>query len=87
MDCKVPAQLAWNVLQTGATDFVSVGDEVVQPCIQLLGSMEPPVLAGESAVAGLGALIGAAAQPELAATLGLGLDSRVVVIICEGRVK
>jgi len=87
LDCKVPTQLAWDVLETGATDFVSVGDEVVAPCIELLTALESPLVAGESAVAGLAAVVGAAAQPEIAAALGLNSDSRVAVVICEGKVK
>ena len=49
----------------------------------LVASLEPPIRAGESAVAGLGALVAAAAQPELAKALKLDKKSRVVVIVCE----
>ena len=84
LDCKVPTALAWSVLESGANDFVAVPDEVVTPCIELLGSLSPePIRAGESAVAGLGALLGACAQPQLASALGIGPSSRVALIVCE----
>ena len=41
-------------------------------------------MAGESGVAGIAVLLAAGAQPSLAAKLGLGPDSVVVAIACEG---
>ncbi|KAL1495536.1 hypothetical protein AB1Y20_016900 [Prymnesium parvum] len=87
LDCRAPASLAWRVLEVGANDFVAIGDEVVQPCIDELASLPTPLKAGESAVAGLGVIIAAAAQPELAKGLQIGPNSRLAAIICEGRVK
>ena len=117
LDCKVPANLAWRVLSEGANDFVSVPDDCIDPCIELLKSEAPDLLewvwgsgidyenhfdyddaifdyeqlkegwtidAGESAVAGLGALVASAAQPELAKALGLDRTSRVGLVVCEG---
>ena len=81
---EVPTKLAWDVLETGCDAFVAVGDEVVEPCQELLNGLEPALPAGESAIAGLGAVIAAAAQPELRQLLSLGADSRVAVIVCEG---
>ena len=85
LDCKEPAPLAWRVLAPGAADFVSIGDECVAPCVQLLEALPAPLHAGKSAVASLGAVVAAAAQPELRARLGLSPDSRVALIVCEGR--
>ena len=87
LDCKVPTKLAWDVLQTGATAFVAVDDQVVVPCLDLLNSLDPPLPAGESAVAGLAAVVAAASQSDLRAELALNSDSRVVVIVCEGPTK
>lgn len=84
LDCKVPAALAWTILESGVDDFVAVADDVIDPCIKLLASLEPEAIAaGESAVAGLGVLVACAAQPQLASALGIGPESRVAVIICE----
>ena len=82
LDCRVPAPLAWRVLATGATDFASIGDEAVAPCIELLAALPlaKPLVAGQSAVASVGVLVAAAAQPALRE--GLGLDAERIV--CEG---
>ena len=84
LDVKVPTALAWDILDAGANDFVSVDDCVVPPCLELLRQMQPPLAAGESAVAGLGAVVAAAAQPAVREALGLSTSSRVAVIVCEG---
>jgi len=84
LGCGEVTPIAWEILQTGTDDFVAVPDEVVAPTMRLLANNSPPVVAGESAVAGLAVLLAAAAQPELKARLGLDENSRVVVVICEG---
>ena len=86
LDCRVPASLAWEVLQTGTNDFAAIGDEAVDPCMAVLRGLEPPLLAGRSGVAGLGLLMAAAANPELRAQLGIDAESRVAVIVCESDV-
>jgi len=45
---------------------------------------DAPVVAGESAVAGLAGALGALQDPALAEALGLGPDSRVLVFGTEG---
>ena len=75
------------LLASGADDFVSVPDAIVAPCVRLLGGLDPPIAAGESAVAGLGVLVAAAAQPALAKALDLGPAARVAVIVCEGAIE
>ena len=45
------ATIAWDILKTGTNDFVAVPDDVVAPSMALLASNDPPVVAGESAVA------------------------------------
>ena len=87
LDCREPAAIAWQVLASGADDFVSVPDDVVAPCVRLLGGLDPSIAAGDSAVAGLGVLVAAAAQPALAKALDLGPAARVAVIVCEGAIE
>lgn len=85
LDVAVPDALAWEVVSRAVDHFVAVPDAVVAPCVQMLAEeLSPPIAAGESAVAGLGALVAAAAQPALRDALGLDSHSRVAVIICEG---
>lgn len=84
LGCGEVASIAWDLLKSGTNDFVAVPDEVVGPTMRLLAGNSPPVIAGESAVAGLAVLVAAAAQPALKAKLGLDAESRVVVVVCEG---
>ena len=85
LDVAVPDALAWEVVSRATDDFVAVPDAVVSPCVALLAEeVAPPIHAGDSAVAGLGVLLAAAAQPSLRAKLQLDRRSRVAVIVCEG---
>ena len=45
---------------------------------------DPPLVAGESAVAGLAGALAAAGDPALAAALDLGPESRILVFGTEG---
>jgi diaminopropionate ammonia-lyase len=53
-------------------------------CMRLLARRKPPVVAGESAVAGLAGLLLAAADPLTRAMLGLEATSRVLLFGTEG---
>lgn len=84
LNCSEVAPLAWKVLETGVDHFVTVGDECVTPCMQLLATHG--VVAGESGVAGVGVLLAAATNPQLKAALKLNSKSRVAAILCEGAI-
>lgn len=52
--------LAWRLLEQGTDFFMTVPDSVVPECMRLLAASpygDPPIVAGESAVAGLAALL------------------------------
>ncbi len=81
------SMLAWDLLWAGADDFLTVSDPAALEVMRRLsqGSAgDPPVVAGESAVAGLAGALGALRQTETAAALGLGPGSRVLVFGTEG---
>ncbi|GHD60119.1 PLP-dependent lyase/thiolase [Thalassobaculum fulvum] len=87
LSCGDPSPLAWEVLDPGADDFVAVDDAWVPPAMRLLADGEGgdrPVVAGESGVAGLAALLAAKERPEMWAALGLDASSRVLLIGTEG---
>eukprot|EP00927_Polykrikos_kofoidii_P054874 TRINITY_DN49226_c0_g1_i1.p1 TRINITY_DN49226_c0_g1~~TRINITY_DN49226_c0_g1_i1.p1 ORF type:complete len:401 (-),score=56.58 TRINITY_DN49226_c0_g1_i1:47-1249(-) len=88
LDVKCADPYTWPTLKLAINDFVAIGDEAVQPSIDILAREIPsPIIAGDSAVAGLGVLVAAAAQPAFRTALGLSKASRVAVIICEGVAK
>jgi diaminopropionate ammonia-lyase len=85
--CGETSILAWEILEEGAADFLTVTDEAAAACMRLLaegGGSDPHIVAGESAVAGLAGLLGVLARPSLARALGLGPSSRVLLFGSEG---
>ena len=85
--CGEVSLLAWEILHTGADDFLTVDEASVPKSMRLLASGyhgDPQIEAGESAVAGLAALICARNQPQLSAALGLDQSSRIYLLGTEG---
>ncbi|MCI2399630.1 diaminopropionate ammonia-lyase [Aliiroseovarius subalbicans] len=87
LSCGEPSEMAWDILREEASDFLTIPDGIVAPTVRLLAKAvtgDPVVKAGESAVAGLAALIAARQHDDLSATLGLDAGSRVLLIGSEG---
>jgi diaminopropionate ammonia-lyase len=87
LSCGETSWLAWQVLQEGADFFMTIEDNLAIDVMRLLASGvkdDPPLVAGESAVAGLAGALAAAADPAAAQTLQLKADSYVLVIGTEG---
>ena len=85
--CGETSILAWEILEEGASDFLTVADEAAAAGMRMLATGvggDPRVVAGESAVAGLAGLLCAVARPALARTLGLDTGSRVLLFGSEG---
>ncbi len=87
LSCGEPSALAWEILEQEATDYLTIPDTLVPPAVRLLARPlpgDPVIEAGESAVAGLAALIAARANADLSKALGLDGTSRVLLIGSEG---
>ena len=87
LSCGEPSELAWEILSEEVTDYLTIPEELVAPTVRLLAKPlgnDAVVEAGESAVAGLAALIAAMNNPSLARKLGLSSNSRVLLIGSEG---
>lgn len=85
--CGEVSLLAWEVLAAGAADFCTIPDQAAVAAMRLLADPpcgDPPLVAGESAVAGLACALMARSRPELAKQLGLGPDSRILLFGSEG---
>jgi diaminopropionate ammonia-lyase len=83
--CGEVSLLAWEILKDHADAAFAVPDAAAVALMRRLARPapgEPAIVAGESAVAGLAALLGADAAQR--AALGLGPDSRVLVFGTEG---
>ena len=86
LSCGEPSPLAWKILREQAQDFITIPEELVALSMRLLGQplgQDPKIIAGESAIAGLAALI-AAAVGGLKETLGLTKTSRILLVGSEG---
>ena len=87
LSCGEPSEMAWEILSQEASDFLALPDRFVGPAVRLLArpaGNDPGIEAGESAVAGLAALIAVARCEGLRGTLGLDANSRVLLIGSEG---
>jgi diaminopropionate ammonia-lyase len=82
--CGEPSLLAWQELERGAFAFMAMQDDSAVDCMKLLAKRDPKIVAGESAVAGLAALLLAASDPFARGMLGLDADSRVLLFGTEG---
>ncbi len=84
--CGTPSSLAWRVLDTGADAYVSISDLHTSDGMRALagGAGDPPVVAGASGAAGVGALRAIASDQVVREALGLSRESVVLVIGTEG---
>ncbi len=85
--CGEVSLLAWEILEHGADAVVVVDDGQAADCMRLLADSryrDPAVVAGESAVAGLAALLAVAGDPAARNALNLNADSRVLLFGTEG---
>lgn len=87
LSCGEPSEMAWDILAEEASDFLTIPDSIIPATVRLLARPtggDESIEAGESAVAGLAALIAVCRQEGLADTLGLDRDSRILLIGSEG---
>lgn len=85
--CGEVSEIAWPILQNGADAFMAIGDDLAVAMMRQLAIPrpgDPPVVAGESAVAGLAGALAALADPTMAVQLGLGPQSRLLIFGTEG---
>jgi len=85
--CGEVSELAWEILHGGANAAVALGDAYALEAMKLLANPaagDPPIVAGETGGAGLGALLAARDYPEIRATLALDAHSHVLLLGSEG---
>ncbi|MEQ8968333.1 MAG: diaminopropionate ammonia-lyase [Azospirillaceae bacterium] len=85
--CGEVSLLAWEILADHADAAIALPDDTVAGLMRRLARPadgDPPVVAGESAVAGLAALEAAMADDNARARLGLDAEARVLVFSTEG---
>lgn len=81
--CGEVSLLAWEILKQGIDDVLVVSDNSARVCMRLLANgtgSDKPVVAGESAVAGLAGMLCALEDQSVADDLDLNKNSRVLII-------
>jgi len=84
---RAPSALAWPLLRAGLFAGLAIRDEVAVEVLRgaAAGAWGDAALEiGETGIAALAGLVGAARDPAARAALGLVADSRAVVVACEG---
>lgn len=85
--CGEVSLIAWDILETGVDDFMTVSESLVPQSMKLLAQgqqSDTAIEAGESAVAGVAALLGVKDNDNVRQSLGLTAQSKVLVIGTEG---
>ena len=81
--CGEVSEVAWDILSQGAHHFITIADDDAMAAMRLLAAGAaggPPLVAGESAPAGLAAFLACAADPALRRRLQIGADARILCI-------
>lgn len=79
--------LAWDILRAGADFFVTIPDAAAAATMRVLAQgtgSDRPIVAGESGVAGMAALLSIAKQSGLRSQIQLEADSRILLFGTEG---
>ena len=87
LECYQPSPLAWRVLERVADGFLTLSEDESPAAMRRLAQPaagDPPIVAGESGVAGLAGLVQLTADPELRRQTGLDDHAIVLVINTEG---
>lgn len=84
LNCGLPSQLTWPVLDRAVDAFVGISDQATYDAMRELA--DAGVVAGESGAAGLGALLAVAnsGTPGDRVAVGLGPDATVLIVNTEG---
>jgi diaminopropionate ammonia-lyase len=87
LSCAETSPLAWEILADGADFFMTIQDGAAVEMMRQLADGadgDPPIVAGESGVAGLAGAFAAATDASAARALGLDAGARVLVFGTEG---
>ena len=87
MSCGDVSSIAWEILKNSANYCVTISDEAISSAVALLAEgrlSNEKIIAGECAVPGVIALIGAFNNKDYLNKLDLNSDSKVLLFGCEG---
>ena len=76
--CGEVSLLAWSILKSYVPHFLTIQDDSISKTMQLLANRDKPIIAGESAVAGLAGFLIASNDDTLKSKLMLNENSRIL---------
>ena len=82
--CGEVSVLAWSILESYVPHFMSITDESIPKAMQLLANRESPIIAGESAIAGLSGFLVACNDANLKSKLMINENSKILFFGTEG---
>ena len=82
--CGEVSVLAWSILESYVPHFMSITDESIPKAMQLLANRESPIVAGESAIAGLAGFLVACNDANLKSKLMINENSKILFFGTEG---
>lgn len=85
--CGEGSPLAWKIIAPAVDDFLTINDEDAIRAMQILAAgseRDIPIVAGESGAAGLAGLLAITGNSSSARSIGLGPESRVLLVNTEG---
>jgi diaminopropionate ammonia-lyase len=82
LNCGTPSIVAWPWVSTGFDVYAAIDDDRAREGMRALDRAR--VVAGETGAAGIGGLAAALDEPQVRERLGLGSDTRVLVLSTEG---
>ena len=84
LSCGEPSLLGWEILRSGADDFITINDSSIPALMRLLAKNSHEIEAGESSVAGLAGLIESMKDQNISEAMGLNDESIVLLFGTEG---
>ena len=84
LSCGEVSLLAWAILEHTTKGFFSIPDEPIAEVMKYLASLEEPVVAGESAVAGLAGFMITQFDEEYRKALNIDKNSKILFLGTEG---
>ena len=84
LSCGEVSLLAWSILEHTTKGFFSIPDEPIAEVMKYLANLEEPVVAGESAVAGLAGYMITQFDEEYRKALNIDENSRILFLGTEG---
>jgi diaminopropionate ammonia-lyase len=86
LECYTPSLNGWRMLEKTANAFMTVSEEEAKEAMRVLAfpqAGDPAIVAGESGAAGLAGLLALARDKAAGERLGLGRDSRILIVNTE----